>query len=95
MTHPTQRHFEEALAAYQQATTLDPRNPGGLYVAGTRYKSDDFAPYLYKTADYGATWTKITNGIDPLHFTRTIEPGGVGEMCDTSTDTPTDISPSR
>ena len=53
---------------------VDPRNPGGLYVAATRYKSDDFAPYLYKTADYGATWTKITNGIDPLHFTRTIEP---------------------
>ena len=53
---------------------VDPRNPGGLYVAGTRYKSDDFAPYLYKTTDYGATWTKITNGIDAKHFTRTIEP---------------------
>lgn len=52
---------------------LDPFNAGGLYVAGTRYKSDDFAPYLYKTDDYGASWTKITRGIDPLHFTRAIE----------------------
>lgn len=52
---------------------VDPRNPGGLYVAGTRYKSDDFAPYLYKTSDYGATWKKITNGIPKDHFTRTIE----------------------
>ncbi len=52
---------------------VDPRTPGGLYVAGTRYKSDDFAPYLYKTSDYGATWKKITNGIPKDHFTRTIE----------------------
>ncbi|MHC5066331.1 MAG: WD40/YVTN/BNR-like repeat-containing protein, partial [Planctomycetota bacterium] len=49
-----------------------PRLKGGLYVAGTRYKSDDFAPYLYKTEDYGKTWTKITDGIDPIHFTRAI-----------------------
>jgi hypothetical protein len=42
-------------------------------VAGTRYKSDDFSPYLFKTSDYGATWTKITKGIDAQHFTRAIE----------------------
>ncbi|MEM1096536.1 MAG: glycosyl hydrolase [Bacteroidota bacterium] len=51
-----------------------PTEPGGLYVAATAYKLDDFAPYLYKTTDYGQTWTKITDGIDPLHFTRAIEP---------------------
>ena len=51
-----------------------PFEPGGLYVAATRYKWDDFAPYLYRTTDYGQTWTKITNGIDPLHFTRALEP---------------------
>jgi photosystem II stability/assembly factor-like uncharacterized protein len=45
---------------------------GGCYVAGTRYKSDDFQPYLYKTTDYGKTWTKITNGIPNLHFTRVL-----------------------
>jgi photosystem II stability/assembly factor-like uncharacterized protein len=50
----------------------DPFNAGGLYVAATMYKSDDFAPYLYKTTDFGKTWKKITNGIDPLHFTRVI-----------------------
>ncbi|RMH68242.1 MAG: glycosyl hydrolase [Bacteroidetes bacterium] len=52
----------------------DPHRPGGAYVAATRYKSDDFAPYLYRTTDFGQTWTKITDGIDPLHFTRTIQP---------------------
>jgi len=58
----------------------DPFNPGGLYVAATMYKSDDFRPYLYKTKDYGKSWTKITDGIDPLHFTRVIraDPGRQG-----------------
>jgi hypothetical protein len=36
------------------------------------YKADDFRPYLYKTSDYGATWTKITNGIAADHFTRVV-----------------------
>lgn len=39
---------------------------------GTKYKSDDFAPYLFKTEDYGKTWAKITNGINSLHFTRAL-----------------------
>ncbi|NNF05705.1 MAG: glycosyl hydrolase, partial [Candidatus Eisenbacteria bacterium] len=51
---------------------IHPTEPGGLYVAGTRYKSDDFAPYLYKTTNYGSSWKKITRGIDPTHFTRVI-----------------------
>ncbi len=50
----------------------DPFNAGGLYVAATMYKHGDFAPYLYKTEDYGKTWRKITSGIDPSHFTRVI-----------------------
>jgi photosystem II stability/assembly factor-like uncharacterized protein len=45
---------------------------GGAYVAATMYKSDDFRPYLYRTTDYGATWTRIDSGIDPLHFTRVV-----------------------
>ena len=42
------------------------------YVAGTRYKLGDFAPYLYKTSDYGKSWKKITNGISSEHFTRVL-----------------------
>ena len=45
---------------------------GTCYVAGTRYKLGDFAPYLYKTTDYGQTWAKITNGIEDEHFTRVL-----------------------
>jgi len=49
-----------------------PFEPGGLYVAGTRYKLDDFQPYLYRTTDYGASWTRIDAGIDEKHFTRAL-----------------------
>lgn len=45
---------------------------GKLYVAATRYKLDDYKPYLYMTEDYGKTWKKITNGIPNEHFTRVI-----------------------
>jgi photosystem II stability/assembly factor-like uncharacterized protein len=45
---------------------------GTCYVAGTKYKTGDFAPYLYKTTDYGKTWKKITNGINDEHFTRVL-----------------------
>ncbi len=51
---------------------FDPFVKGGAYIAGTRYKSGDYQPYLYKTKDYGKTWTKITDGIDPAHFTRVV-----------------------
>ena len=49
-----------------------PFEKGGLYVAATMYKSNDFQPYLYRTTDYGSSWTKITNGIPQEHFTRVI-----------------------
>ncbi|NHF60469.1 glycosyl hydrolase [Flavobacteriaceae bacterium TP-CH-4] len=45
---------------------------GTCYVAATRYKLGDFTPYLYKTTDYGKTWTGITNGIPSEHFTRVV-----------------------
>ena len=45
---------------------------GTCYVAGTKYKTGDFAPYLYKTNDFGKSWEKITNGIPSEHFTRVL-----------------------
>ena len=37
--------------------------PGKAYLAAKRYMSGDRTPYLFKTTDYGKTWTSITNGI--------------------------------
>ncbi|MDP9265627.1 MAG: glycosyl hydrolase, partial [Chloroflexota bacterium] len=42
------------------------------YVAATRYKLDDFRPYLFKTNDHGRTWKQITAGIPDDDFTRVI-----------------------
>jgi len=49
-----------------------PFEAGGLYLAATGYKNDDFKPYLFKTTDYGKHWEKITEGIPAGHFTRVI-----------------------
>jgi photosystem II stability/assembly factor-like uncharacterized protein len=46
--------------------------PGRAFIAMTRYKSDDLKPYIYKTDDFGATWTKITNGIPDTSFVRVV-----------------------
>ena len=48
----------------------DPFKKGKAYIVGTKYKSDDFSPYIFKTEDYGKTWTKITSGINAIHFAR-------------------------
>lgn len=49
-----------------------PFEAGGLYLAATAYKSDDFRPYLFRTIDYGRSWKKITTGIPEDEFTRVI-----------------------
>ncbi|HEX9057754.1 MAG TPA: hypothetical protein VF818_09500 [Ktedonobacterales bacterium] len=49
-----------------------PHDPAAAYLAATRYKLDDFTPYLFKTDDYGAHWTKITSGIEERDFARVI-----------------------
>ncbi|CAA9346759.1 MAG: GH74 / GH33, partial [uncultured Gemmatimonadaceae bacterium] len=46
---------------------------GTAYLAAKNYLLDDRAPYLYRTADYGRTWTKIVGGIradDYVHAVR-------------------------
>ncbi|CAN5734532.1 hypothetical protein BH10BAC3_BH10BAC3_40000 [soil metagenome] len=48
----------------------DPFKKGAAYFVGTRYKMDDFTPYIYKTEDYGKSWKRIDNGINRMHFTR-------------------------
>lgn len=40
-----------------------PTDAGTAYVAVQRHKMDDFTPYIFKTNDFGKTWTSITNGI--------------------------------
>ena len=54
---------------------VSPHAPGTVYIALTRYKFDDFTPYLYMTRDYGASWTRIDAGIgadNPEAWTRVL-----------------------
>ncbi|MEM1403392.1 MAG: glycosyl hydrolase [Pseudomonadota bacterium] len=59
---------------------IDPFHEGGAYVAATRYKMDDFKPYLYHTTNWGKSWKRISDGIPQDHFTRVIraDPGREG-----------------
>ncbi|MDE3229864.1 MAG: glycosyl hydrolase, partial [Chloroflexota bacterium] len=49
-----------------------PHDPAVAYLAANRYKLDDFAPYLFKTDDYGRHWVAITNGLPADVFARVI-----------------------
>ncbi len=50
----------------------DPFRKGAAFIAGTRYKLGDYAPYLYHVTDYGKSWRLITKGIGEEHFTRVV-----------------------
>jgi photosystem II stability/assembly factor-like uncharacterized protein len=50
-----------------------PHKPGAAYIAAKNYLQEDRAPYIFRTDDYGKTWTKIVNGIsagDYVHAVR-------------------------
>jgi photosystem II stability/assembly factor-like uncharacterized protein len=49
-----------------------PHEAGAAYLAGNRYQRSDRAPYVYKTSDYGRTWTKIVNGLPADDFPRAV-----------------------
>ena len=51
---------------------VDPFNKGGAYIVGTKYKSGDYKPYIYKTENYGKSWNLIVNGIGNEDFTRAL-----------------------
>ena len=49
-----------------------PHNSAAAYVAVKNYQNDDRKPYIFKTADYGKTWTKIVNGIPENDFVHAV-----------------------
>jgi len=64
----------EGMPEWNMINSIEPSafDEGTCYVAATRYKLGDFTPYLYKTQDYGKTWSLITDGIPEEHFTRVV-----------------------
>lgn len=45
---------------------------GTAYVAAFRYQVDDRQPHVFRTTDFGKTWTKIVTGIKDGHFSRSV-----------------------
>jgi len=62
------------LAKFSQVTMLaeSPHSDGTVYMTVARHKMGDYGPYVYKTTDFGATWTTITNGLPDDDFCRVI-----------------------
>ncbi|MCH2489037.1 MAG: glycosyl hydrolase [Flavobacteriales bacterium] len=54
------------------AIDISPSEPGTAYIATSRYKFNDYTPALFKTTNYGKTWTAISDGIPYGAFTRVV-----------------------
>ena len=59
---------------WSRISQIDPSpfDPGTAYVAVDRHQFDDLHPYIYKTSDYGKTWTKLGQGIPDNTFVRVV-----------------------
>lgn len=54
------------------AIEVSPTRPGTVYLAVTGYKLNDFAPYIYKTENYGKRWKRIDKGLPEDAFVRVV-----------------------
>lgn len=45
---------------------LSAHRDGRAYVAVQRFRLDDFAPYIFRTDDYGASWTRVADGTNGI-----------------------------
>ena len=61
-----------SLPEFTKASLMEasPHTPGKAYLAAEKGKIQDVNPYIFRTEDYGQTWTKIVDGIPPGHFVR-------------------------
>jgi photosystem II stability/assembly factor-like uncharacterized protein len=59
---------------WARVSQIDPSpfDAGTAYVAVDRHQFDDLRPYIYKTSDYGKTWTKLGQGIPDTAFVRVV-----------------------
>ena len=62
------------MAKFTRVSSIDASKFGECiaYVAANRFQLDDNRPYLWKTSDCGAHWTRIDNGIATGEFTRVV-----------------------
>lgn len=57
-----------------ETTAPSPLVAGTAYVIADNHRMGDYAPYIFVTRDYGATWTKIVDGLPSDQYVRTVRP---------------------
>jgi photosystem II stability/assembly factor-like uncharacterized protein len=74
-TNVTPPELKEAQKQWAKIAMVAPSpfDAGTVYVSARRNKMDDFAPYVYKSTDYGKTWTKIVNGIPTGSYVNSVK----------------------
>ncbi len=62
------------MAPYTRVSLIEPGQfaAGTAYIAANRFQLADMKPYLWKTTNFGRSWTRIDAGIAPTEFTRAI-----------------------
>ena len=51
---------------------VSPHDKATAYIATTRFKFNDYTPAIYKTTNYGKSWTNISSGIPTGAYTRVV-----------------------
>jgi photosystem II stability/assembly factor-like uncharacterized protein len=62
------------LPAWSMISLIDasPHDGATAYAAIDRHQMDDITPHIYRTHDFGKTWTKITNGIPATAYVHAV-----------------------
>lgn len=58
--------------ALVNAIEVSPHAPGTAYVTISKYKFNDFTPHVFRTTDFGKSWTRIVEGIDADAWARVV-----------------------
>ena len=78
LTHDGGAHWRNMtpkdIAPWWKIATIDvsATKDGLAYVAVDGHRRDDFDPHVFRTADYGKTWTTIAGGLPRGHFVEVV-----------------------
>jgi photosystem II stability/assembly factor-like uncharacterized protein len=78
LTRDSGQHWEnvtpKAMPEWGTVSMIEasPRDAGTAYIAVEKHKSDDFTPYVFKTTDFGKTWTRLVEGIPSNNYVHAV-----------------------
>lgn len=68
------KHTIAGVPPYGRVESISPSSfdAATAYANVDRHRSGDYTPYLFVTHDYGRSWTRITNGLPPNQWVRSV-----------------------